>query len=210
MKYLSPYKNYIKEFLNTKKDDIPDEHLLNITSEEELYSILKEYDIDLSKWGIGRYKTVSQLFKEIKEGECVLYGFNGILRREVNFVGARVIYMIDKIRYVLTEDRSIFKDGRVRVRDIWYSMAEKFKFGEDHEEALIRGMEEELGIVVNGNQCFFYNKLRFQDNGDFPGLESYHNGYSYLVLLNEEQYKEEGYIEHQSDKDIYFTWRKSN
>jgi len=210
MRYIKLYENYIKEFLNIKKDDIDDQHLLNITSEEELDSILNEYNIDLNKWGTGRYKTVSHLFKEIKENECVLYGFDGKLRREVNFVGARVIYMVNKTRYVLTEDKSIFKDGRVRVRDIWYSMAEKFKFGEDHEEALIRGMEEELGIVVNENQCFFYNKVRFRDDGDFPGLESYHNGYSYLVLLNEKQYKEEGYIEHQSDKDIYFVWRKSN
>ncbi len=38
-------------------------------------------------------------------------------------------------------------------------------------------------------------------------IKSIHTGHEFLVILNNEQYKEEGYTESQKDKDVYFVWR---
>ena len=51
------------------------------------------------------------------------------------------------------------------------------------------------------------NSHNIQNNDDYPGIISTHTGYEFLVVLDDSQYKEEGYIERQSDKDVYFTWR---
>jgi hypothetical protein len=77
----------------------------------------------------------------------------------------------------------------------------------DLNEALVRGMKEELNITITEEQGIFYNKLYFPENSDYPGIESFHTGYSYIVVLNDEQYIEDGYEENQSDKDIYFKWK---
>ena len=206
MIHLMLYENFLNEYVNIKKEKMKDEDLLNISSIEELYEILDEYNIDLSKWSTGPYKSVEHLWKEIKEEECVIYGVDGILHREVNFVGAKILYDDNGTKLKLHEEKAIFKDGRERIRDIWYSMAEKFKFNEDPKSALIRGMKEELNIDVDESQFVEYNKIYFPSDGDYPGLESFHTGYGFIITLNDEQYNPNGYIEHQEDKDIYFKW----
>ena len=208
MKHLKLYEEFLFEYVNVKREHIDDGHILDITSLEQLKSVLEEYGVDLSIWGTEGYKTVEHLWNEIEEGECIIYGVDGVLKREVNFVGAKILYIKDGVKYHLYEEKSLFKDGRERIRDIWYSMAEKFKFGEDPKEALVRGMEEELGIHINHNQFTQYNKLYFPSDGDYPGIKSSHTGYSFLITLNDYQYDPDGYIEKQSDKDIYFTWKK--
>jgi len=206
MKHLELYENFLNEYVNIKKEKMNEDDILDIKSLEELYSVLEQYNISLDEWSTGPYKSVEHLWNEIEEEECVIFGTNGTLHREVNFVGAKIIYNDGETKYKLLEDKAIFKDGRKRVRDIWYSMAEKFKFNEDPKEALIRGMKEELDIDVDESQFVEYNKVYFPSDGDYPGLESFHTGFGFLVTLNDEQYDSDGYIEHQSDKDIYFKW----
>jgi len=198
-----------ENFITTLKRDIDE---TDVSSEQELTELLKKYNIPLSQWGTSGFKTISHLFNEILENECKLSIVDGEIKREVNFVGARIIYKNKENKKTLRlwEEKAIFKDGRIRVREIEHSMAEKFKLGEDPKEALVRGMKEELNINVTKNQFIYYNKKKFENNEDYPGLRSYHTGYLFFIPLNKNQYIEEGYIEHQSDKDIYFTWKEMN
>lgn len=207
MKSIKSYLNYINEFINIKKEIIDDKFALTINSKDELINILTKYKINTEKWGTGKYKTIDHLWNEILNDECVLFGYKGVLRREVSFVGAKIYYIKNNHKQKLVEDKAIFKDGRIRKRNIWYSMAEKFKWDENPIVALIRGIKEELNINIKENQVTYYNRVHFPENSDYPGIKSFHTGYSYLVLLNETQYKEEGYVENQHDKDIYFVWK---
>ncbi len=212
MDNIKKFESYIiNEYNNiiSKKEPLDDKYIVTPKSREGLDNLLKSHKIDLSDWGKKKYKKINHLWNEIKEEETELYSINGKLRREVNFVGARIMYINGNDKFILFEEKAIFKGGRERIRsDIWYSMAEKFKYGEDHKEAIKRGMQEELGINISDDQSTFFNKLYFPENSDYPGLESFHTGYSYLVIINDEQYKEEGYVENQEDKDIFFKWRK--
>ena len=202
------YNNYLKEYVNITQPKLNKSDIINIETREHLIEVLNNFNISLYEWGKGPYKTIEHLWNEIKEDECVLFDINGTLQREVNFVGAKIYYDDNEKRYFLKEEKAIFKDGRERVRDIWYSMAEKFKFGEDPTEALIRGMKEELNIDITDNQITYYNKMYFPSDGDYPGIISFHTGYSYLIVLNEDQYNVDGYVENQTDKDIYFIWNE--
>lgn len=196
MKYLKRYK--IFEY---KKS-------LQINSYDELLSLLKEYNVPLNIWGTYGYKTVNHLWEEIKEEECVLSIVNNEIHRNVQYIGAKIIYEKDGVKYKLCEDRAEFKDGRIRIRGgMIHSVAEKFKAGEDPTKALIRGLKEELGVNVHKNQFIYYNKENIENNEDYPGIKSFHTGYLYFIKFNDEQFKPQ-YVEYQKDKTIYFVWRK--
>jgi len=197
----------MKRILSYSLFELKKYNKIQVNSIEELESLLMKYNIPLEKWGTQGFKTVDHLFGELQEHECILSDVNGELHRNVDFVGAKIIYKKDGVNYRLCEDRAVFKDGRIRIRPIEHSMAEKLHDGESHSDGLIRGLKEELGMEIDKSQIAFYNKEKFEDNTDYPGIHSFHNGYSYMVTINDSQFKKE-YIEHQSDKDIYFKWRK--
>lgn len=170
--------------------------------------LLNKYDVPVEEYGTGGYKTTGHLYSEIAEGETELTEENGELIRKVSFVGARVIYKLDGKWMRLYEDKQIFKDGRMRRRtNMPYSAAEKFKTGEDPKEVIVRGVKEELDIDISTEQFIFYNTRKVENNEDYPGIKSFHTGYEFMVILNEDQYVPDGYVERQADKDVIFKWK---
>ena len=199
MKFVKKYKVF--ETNINESIIVPGEYL-------DFISMLKDNGVNTDLYGTGTYKTLGHLFQEMKEGETELTLENGELIRRVQFVGARILYKKDGAWLRLFEEKQIFKDGRERRRtNMPYSAAEKFKSGEDPKEVIVRGMKEELNIDISTNQFTFYNRVEKEINDDYPGITSFHVGYEFLVVLDESQYLEEGYIERQKDKDVYFVWR---
>ena len=174
----------------------------------DFVQMLKDHDINTELYGTGTFKTIGHLYHEIEEGETELTDEGGQLVRKVQFVGARILHKKDGKWWRLYEEKQIFKDGRERRRaNMPYSAAEKFKSGEDPKEVIVRGMKEELNLDITKDQFAFYNKKEIENNDDYPGIKSFHIGYEFLVVLNDDQFLESGYIERQADKDVYFTWR---
>ena len=200
--------NYLEKFGKEEKY-IKESNLLVDGDYLDFLDYLKDFNIPIDTYGTGKFKTVGHLFNEIKEGETVLTEKDGKLTRKVYFVGARIIFKDkDSGKWLhLYEEKQVFKDGRVRRRDLPFSMAEKFKLGEEPTNVLVRGMKEELDITIKNNQFNFFNEMEIEDNGDYPGIRSFHTGHEFLVVLTPDQIKEEGYIERQSDKDVYFKWK---
>jgi len=204
-------KRYLKLYEKFQNDMRMHQELSDkFDSIENLVSYLKEFDVPTELYGTEGYKTVAHLLAEIKEGETILKEENGELHRYVEFIGARIVYKDKDGSFLrLYETKQVFKDGRSRVRESMpYSMAEKFKSGEDTKKGIIRGLKEELGIDVTEDQFVFYNKVNINEDSDYPGIKSHHIGHEYLVILNDTQYNPDGYIERQSDKDVHFGWRK--
>jgi len=177
----------------------------------DLLKLLNKYNVPVQEYGTKGFKTIGHLYNEIKEGETKLSEENGELIRKVSFVGVRVLYKKGDTWLRLYEEKQIFKDGRIRERKgMPFSAAEKFKEGEDPKKVIIRGMKEELDIEISSNQFTFYNKMVLENNDDFPGIRSFHTGYEFLIVLNDDQFEEDGYIEKQTDKDVYFKWKIIN
>ncbi len=166
--------------------------------------------IDISEWGKGQTKTLEHLQKEIEEEETVLItGEQGELLRKVIVGVADVFYISpDGKKYHLKEEKQIFKDDRERSRDINESVSEKMKINEDPNKAMLRGIREELGIEGD----LFLTKIgtdkKLVSSLSYPGLQSYYIYHKFETILNEKQFKEDGYIEEQEDKNTYFIWEE--
>lgn len=187
------------------------EHRLNVTKLRILPE-LKSHGIPVDEWGKGKAKTVDHLAKEIVEGEAILNtSKDGELVREVNVIGMDVFHKgEDGTIYRLVEDRQVFKDGREKRRELPVSMGEKIKPGEDLDIAAVRAVREELG--VEGEIPVEHTKTVSSErvSNSYPGLKGQYNEYRYSSWLTNEQFKPEGYVENQADKDVHFVWREVN
>jgi 8-oxo-dGTP pyrophosphatase MutT (NUDIX family) len=166
-------------------------------------SLLSLSDINYLKWGIkAGTKPIKNLIKEVMNNETRLCLTSDKIVRL-----CQVSYVI--VRYkdmVLVEEKTIWKDGRPeRRRALPGSIAEKARFNETKEEAAIRGLEEELGIIA-------FPKLQLvrkyeQDSPAYPGLLSCFEDAIFEVTLEDKEYKKGGYIEKDNEKGTFFIWK---
>jgi hypothetical protein len=177
---------------------------------DDLNLQLKKAGIDVSGWGTGGYKTLEHLSNEIESQETILTtDTNGELLRKIEVVGAAIFYFSDDgKKYSLKEEKQIFIDGRERRRLAikGRSIFEKMKPNEDPKCAIIRGIQEELGIKgdIDLRQTDTYKKIG--DSDSYPGLKTESTLYMFNSTLSQEQFNPDGYIEEQPDKTTYFTW----
>lgn len=177
---------------------------------DSLQKQLLSAGIDTSSWGTGKAKTIDDLFNEIREGETVLTkDESGELLRTV-VVGSAAVYhkTADGKTYRLKEDRQVFTDGRERRREMVGSVAEKMKPDEDPAEAMVRGIQEELGIEgeLEMHEADSYDEV--VDSPSYPGLRSKYLHHTFEVSLKDEQYNPDGYVENQPTKSTYFVWEE--
>ena len=167
--------------------------------------------IDISKWGAEQAKTPEHLLEEVENGESILVTDEaGELLRKVVMGGVSVYYTSsDGKRYRLKEEKQIFKkDNRERRRVLEQSVLEKMKPNEDPEEAMIRGIREELGIKGE----IVLTKIDMNEESEmstsYPGLLTQFTRHIYETTLNDEQFRPDGYTEEQPDKSTHFIWEE--
>src|SRR3989339_868660 len=102
----------------------------------------------------------------------------------------------------------VFGDGRVRVRDFGRAVSEKMKFGEYSHDAMVRGIQEELGISSNVTLHEIETIVDKKDSPSYPGLMSNYVVDVFKVELTSRQYKSEGYIEERDGLTTYFVWEQ--
>lgn len=187
-----------------KKESREGEELIKLEQQ------LKQAGIDISSWGTGEAKTLEDLKKEIECGETVLVtGKKGELLRKVEVCDANVYYISPEgKKYLLREDKQVFKDGRVRRRHLGQSVSEKMKPGEKPADAMIRGIQEELGIKGKIAITEIGTDEQTIGSPSYPGLQSQYIHHKYEVFLNAEQFNPDGYVEEQKNKTTYFVWEE--
>ena len=178
---------------------------------DSLLVVLVTAKIPVEKFGVGAAKTVQHLLDEVAEGESVLsIDAKGNLFRELEvlWLDVKSVHANGDV-YVLKEDRQVFNDGRVKRRTLDASLGEKLKPGEDPAKAVTRALAEELGVESGIELVEFIgeeNTLYTPDT--YPELESSYRFYKYGVVISEDVFKAEGYIEYQADKTNYYVWEK--
>lgn len=176
---------------------------------EALNARLESFGIDTSTWGTGEAKTLRNLHEEIAQGETALVESAGKLLRRVTGSAADVYYSApDGTKYRLKEEKQVFKDGRERTRTSQLAVSEKFKPGEDPRAAIIRGIEEELGVSGALEPEDIGTETEIKDSQSYPGLETEYIRHEFKVELSEDQFNPNGYVEVQSGKSTYFVWEK--
>jgi hypothetical protein len=176
---------------------------------KSLEEYLLRFGIPLEKWGKGYAKTLSHLLKEIESGECTILEEGVNLLREIEFAMCEMFYHDGKNLFKLIEEKQVFNDGRTRIRDKESSVSEKMMIGEDPLESLIRGVEEELGIILDESQIEEEGDVKkIESSQSFPGLITKYSGHNFTCFLNQNQYNPTGYVEVQKDKSTYFIWEE--
>lgn len=189
---------------------MPDYILPRTITLGELKNVLIHAGIDLSTWGVGEAKTVEHFLEEVQSGESkITIKLDGSVLKELTVSIAFVYYNSpDGKKFILQEYKQVFKDGRERIRNIPSSISEKNIPGEEPEEAIIRGIKEELGIEDLNIQKIGMPELSTQISTTFPGIIPQITLHAFETTLTDSQYCPEGYIEHQEDKDTYFIWQE--
>ncbi len=170
---------------------------------------LETAGVDLTKWGKGQAKTLSHLQKELENQEAfVVNDEAGNILKKIKVSGAHVYHISSNKKYYLKESKQIFIGGRERVRKLEQAVAEKIRPNETPQDAMVRGLREELGlmgeIVIKEKGI----KKKIRPSISYPGLKSHVTCYIFEVTLSEHQFRPEGYTEKQDDKITYFSWEE--
>ena len=188
--------------------------ITNINNHTELEEILTKYNIDPTEYGKNKAKTLDHLLKEILDFETILYDLEGKLVRVLTLSTAKVYYKQEGSDAVLElrEDKQVFKDGRMRVRNLDPSISEKFKMGENEKDCILRALVEELGMHLDSPYEIEYLRMDKEENlsPSYPGLLSIYHLHRFNITIPEIEYNKEGYMEKQKDKTTYFSWKKIN
>ena len=131
-------------------------------------SVLKGRDVDTTRWGVGDAKSVADLWRELKSGECQFA--ERPLRRVLTGVARLVIRREGRL---LIESEQELSDGRMRLRR--REPAEKMKQGEHYLDAVRRCLEEELGVSRHRAEVLEHTLRETREtraSPSYPGLVS--------------------------------------
>jgi hypothetical protein len=172
---------------------------------ETLIATLLAHNIDISRFGQGKAKSLAHLLTEIDSGEAELFSRNGRLVRRLAVLNVDVhaTWLGTSLR--LVEDRQEFVDGRVRRRDLPCSVSEKLHHAEDRSSAVARALAEELTIRHFTIISPFQETVVAAESPSFPGLWSDYVTHRVAVMIDPAEYRT-AYREDQPDKSTFFLW----
>ena len=188
-----------------------------------LRSLLGDFGIDTTRWWSPQPgKGIEGLLDELENGEARLMLDGSQLVREVYSVFTEVFYMDEKgVTWVLVEDEILWygeleekiKSEDSRRETLGVSFAEKARFfkQEPLNRAAQRGAKEELGLSIALDRIHSW-KLppeMYQGQGPYRGLGQRFQRYPFFILLTAEEFKPEGYVEHNKDlrRKTFFRWK---
>ena len=155
-----------------------------VTDEASLRSLLEQYRVPINTWGTGSAQNVSNLLREIQEGESILVDNfrEEIITRILRIVKMHISDPGAPERGNLLEWTQTFSDGRVRWRKQMPSG--KIKSAELPEATFLREMQEELELVDGYNYNFRYVTVEPRASPSYPGLKTEYHVYHFDVLLH--------------------------
>ena len=185
-------------------------NVIEINSVDSLKEMLEEHSIDTYLFGKNNAKRLEDLFDEVKNKETELVKEGDSIFRKINALSISVNYSKNQRKFVLVEDKQVFSDGRERQRSPISSLSEKLKNGENIDEEINRALFEELGIKNKYDGIFLGEVKEEKESGSYPGLLTQYSFLKYQIFLEDEDFKEEGYIENEPSTGLttYFVWKE--
>lgn len=179
----------------------------------KLKSLLRLHDVSFGAWGEGYTRTLRELLAEVHCGESVLIVRDGKLIRQVHHAQADIVCHTSQGLLRLIEVRQEFANGAVRhrSRDALRSVSEKIRRNENARAAIIRGIQEELGLMdFSGGglmaNCMKRGKRMSESAESYPTLSVEHVFSVFDWEMPLAYFVAEGYVEVQPRKRTYFAW----
>lgn len=199
--------NYVRETIEEREGRAVARRWAN-ARRQELDAVLHSWGVSMKRWGAAGAKSSADLLAELREGESELVVDELGLARSVRAVWVDVFATdSDGRRRRLVEARQVKADGSpFRQRTLPASIGEKAKRGEHPRDAALRGLAEELGIRLAAESLRDAEPGAFSGGSSYPGLRTRYEHFWFTVELPPDQYRAEGYVEHQDTKTTYFEW----
>ncbi|MES2931539.1 MAG: hypothetical protein V4682_02450 [Patescibacteria group bacterium] len=196
---------------NKRKKQIPSGPC-KVKSLKSLRRLLKRHGVNYADWGAGYTKTPQELMKETRLGESLFLIKRGKLRRQARHSQAAITCLVDGVLYTLVEDRQVFANGTVRYRQSGRSVSEKIQSGESSKAAMIRGIQEELGLTDYTGAGLVREirrpRKRSSDSAEsYPGLAVDHIEFQFTWAMPIMYFCADGYVEVKKRKTTYFIWK---
>lgn len=140
-------------------------------TKKALKALLKKYHINTADWK----KTIDDLYRELKEGSSVLREHDGGLYREVHVA---VLFCRCNGEYIA--ERRVYSNKEE------YLLTEKFNRDESPEQACVRGLKEELGLVYFEDFEEYTNLGTHEDSKDshsYVGISTRYHYHGFLVEM---------------------------
>ena len=115
---------------------------------------------------------------------------------------------VDGLRYKLYEEKQVFNNGSERRRHLVTSLAEKIKPDEKPEQAIIRAIQEELGIASPKHLQVLGEQVLEKSSQTFGGISTQLLLHMAMVEIDPSDFDPNGYVENQVDKSVHFEWRQ--
>ena len=140
---------------------------MHIHSQDDLKNLLDSKGLDIAQWGFNNAKTVADLWEEIVKQET------RIQEKPLLRIVEVVQVIVRKGDNVLIETQQEFTDGRTRGRKD--PPAEKLRAGENHVDAALRCLKEELGIErkdIDVIGSVYRKRQEVMESPSYPGLKT--------------------------------------
>ena len=181
------------------------EPVLDWTSEATTRSWLDEHKVPIDLWGTGPFKSVGNLWAEVKQGECTLTYEEGRALRELRVVKMRVLHPTSTQH--LIEQKQTLANGKEKIRG--GVPGEKLMHDEMAEVAAVRGVQEELGWEVVGAPRLLHTSAEVKPSESYPGLMSRYTFYEYALNVRglPEEHLKPAFRTVEGDKIHHWLWR---
>ena len=158
--------------------------------------------LPIDQYGIGQAKPFEKLIKEIESGETQIIFENN---NPIRIIQTARVYVYCKGKQ-LVEAKQII-NGNERFRN-FKSVSEKFKLDESAINAAVRGIKEELGIIIRDSDLVSLENVKDgKESPSYPGLLTRYDFYDFRWDMPEKYFKPEGYIAYEENATTYFEWR---
>lgn len=142
-------------------------------SSRDLGDWLTRGGISLGQYGQGSAKSLEQLWEEVEAGETQLFFEGGRPLREVAVLN---VFLKNSRGQTLYEAEQVLPNGSRRTRGL--PLSEKLLPGERWQEAVVRGIVEELGPVlpedpqIEVDEASMVETVETKESQSYPGLLS--------------------------------------
>ena len=178
----------------------------------DIQSLLEQHNVPLELWGKGAVKDIDFLTKEVFNQEAQLLVVNEELFRKIRCVDVEIVHFQNGRVYRLIESKQVFKNGSERKRG-YRGVSEKISQSENHIQGTQRALREELGLEENDIQSnieieHLEDNIELALSRSYPGLSTHYTVHKMRVLLSENEFNPEGYIEDNGNITTYFEWEE--
>ena len=183
-----------------------------VLSRHEIVNRLRKHSLPTKTWGTGNHRTLDDLIQYMTR-DMVFFreNTNGTVVIDHHAAIVIVTHRYNSQWLELYEDKQVFPNGSVLRRTNFSGIAETIRRSESLGKAVHRCLAEELNF--RNPKLFTLSRDVTVEHRDpvpsekWPGILAAYHRYIVECKITRELFKENGYVEIEDGRKIYFKWK---